>query len=97
MTFTFVGIVKDFLIKYYKKIDIKKINKRYRKIDKETDVLSFPMFEKQELEEMIKNIDLAKKTAKNGYDLVNSKYTLEEISNVLEKAVQNAINRKKWI
>lgn len=49
------------------------------------------------MEEMIKNIDLAKKTAKNGYDLVNSKYTLEEIANVLEKAVQNAINRKKWI
>ena len=32
---------------------IRKINKEYRKIDKETDVLSFPMFEKQELDEMI--------------------------------------------
>lgn len=31
--------------------NIKKINKEYRKIDKETDVLSFPMFEKYELEE----------------------------------------------
>lgn len=30
-------------------INIKKINKEYRKIDKETDVLSFPMFEKEEL------------------------------------------------
>ncbi|MDO5555273.1 MAG: rRNA maturation RNase YbeY [Clostridia bacterium] len=29
---------------------IKKINKEYRNIDKETDVLSFPMFEKEELE-----------------------------------------------
>lgn len=34
--------------------NIKKINKEYRKIDKETDVLSFPMFEKQEIEEMLK-------------------------------------------
>ena len=34
---------------------IHEINKQYRNIDKETDVLSFPMFEKQELDEMIKN------------------------------------------
>lgn len=33
---------------------IQKINKEYRNIDKATDVLSFPMFEKDELEEMIK-------------------------------------------
>ena len=32
---------------------IKKTNKQYRNIDKETDVLSFPMFEKQEIEMMI--------------------------------------------
>ncbi len=30
--------------------NIKKINKEYRNIDKETDVLSFPMFEKEEIE-----------------------------------------------
>lgn len=30
--------------------NIKEINKNYRNIDKETDVLSFPMFEKEELE-----------------------------------------------
>ena len=35
--------------------NIKKINKEYRNIDKETDVLSFPMFEKKELEEKIEN------------------------------------------
>ena len=34
--------------------EIKKINKKYRKIDKATDVLSFPMFEKDELDEKIK-------------------------------------------
>ena len=32
---------------------IRKINSKYRNIDKETDVLSFPMFEKDELETMI--------------------------------------------
>lgn len=30
--------------------NIRKINKKYRNIDKETDVLSFPMFEKDEIE-----------------------------------------------
>ena len=34
--------------------NIKDINKKYRNIDKETDVLSFPMFEKNELETIIK-------------------------------------------
>ena len=37
--------------------EIRKINKKYRKIDKATDVLSFPMFEKDELDEKIKNGD----------------------------------------
>lgn len=31
-------------------VNIRKINKEYRNIDKATDVLSFPMFEKDELE-----------------------------------------------
>ena len=35
--------------------NIRRINKQYRNIDKETDVLSFPMFEKDEIENM-KNI-----------------------------------------
>ena len=37
--------------------NIRKINKQYRNIDKETDVLSFPMFEKQDLELKLKNKD----------------------------------------
>ena len=32
--------------------NIRNINKQYRNIDKETDVLSFPMFEKEELKNM---------------------------------------------
>ena len=32
--------------------NIRNINRQYRNIDKETDVLSFPMFEKEELEKM---------------------------------------------
>lgn len=35
--------------------NIRKINKQYRNIDKATDVLSFPMFNKDELENKIKN------------------------------------------
>ncbi len=34
---------------------IHEINKQYRNVDKETDVLSFPMFEKTELDNKIKN------------------------------------------
>ena len=34
---------------------IHEINKQYRNVDKETDVLSFPMFEKNELDDKIKN------------------------------------------
>ena len=37
--------------------NIRKINKEYRNIDKETDVLSFPMFEKDELDNKIENND----------------------------------------
>ena len=36
---------------------IRKINKEYRNIDKETDVLSFPMFEKNEIDSMIEAQD----------------------------------------
>lgn len=36
---------------------IRRINQEYRNIDKATDVLSFPMFEKDELEEKIANQD----------------------------------------
>ena len=35
--------------------NIRKINKQYRNIDKETDVLSFPMFEKEEIENLKNN------------------------------------------
>ena len=37
--------------------NIRKYNKEYRNIDKETDVLSFPMFEKDELDNIIRNKD----------------------------------------
>ena len=35
--------------------NIKKINKEYRKINRPTDVLSFPMFEKEEIDEFVKS------------------------------------------
>ena len=33
---------------------IRKTNKQYRELDKETDVLSFPMFQKDEIDNLIK-------------------------------------------
>ena len=39
---------------------IKKINQQYRGIDKATDVLSFPMFEKDELDKKIRENDFMK-------------------------------------
>ncbi len=35
--------------------EIQKINKKYRNIDKPTDVLSFPMFEQAEINQLLKN------------------------------------------
>lgn len=35
--------------------NIRKLNKQYRNMDKETDVLSFPMFEKYEIDEIVQN------------------------------------------
>lgn len=35
--------------------NIRQANKQYRNIDKETDVLSFPMYEKEELDEIIES------------------------------------------
>ena len=35
--------------------EIRQINKKFRKIDKETDVLSFPIFEKKDLDMLRKN------------------------------------------
>ena len=35
--------------------NIKLLNKKYRNIDKETDVLSFPMFEKDEIDSIVEN------------------------------------------
>ena len=46
--------------------NIKKINKEYRKVDKETDVLSFHMFEKDDLYEKIKkqNFEQSRRASK---------------------------------
>ena len=46
--------------------NIREINKKYRNIDKATDVLSFPMFEKDELDKLIATNLLKTFNLKNG-------------------------------
>ena len=57
--------------------EIHKLNKQYRNVDKETDVLSFPMFEKQELEQ-IKNEKRINQVAEVIGDIVISVERVEE-------------------
>ena len=38
--------------------NIKLLNKKYRNIDKSTDVLSFPMFDKEEIDKIRKNLNI---------------------------------------
>ena len=45
----------EIYIRYTNNEEIKKINKEYRNIDKETDVLSFPMYESFEVKEELGN------------------------------------------
>ena len=47
------GVEKLENLNLYISITIKTINNEFRNIDKETDVLSFPMFEKTEIDEMV--------------------------------------------
>lgn len=59
--------------------NIRKANKEYRNIDKETDVLSFPMFEKHEIEQMLKN-------GNNTQDILGD--IIISISRVEEQAIE---------
>lgn len=43
--------------------EIRKINKQYRNIDKETDVLSFPIFEKKDIDMLRKNGEIVDEDA----------------------------------
>ena len=58
---------------------IQKINKEYRKIDHATDVLSFPMFEKEELEPKIENGDFEHEDTLG--DIIISMQKVEEQAN----------------
>lgn len=57
--------------------NIRNLNKQYRNIDKETDVLSFPMFEKEEIEEIVKKQEKAVLNETIG-DIVISVQRVEE-------------------
>ncbi len=47
---------------------IRELNSQYRNIDKETDVLSFPMFEQNEIEEIKKNDSAIKCDENNNFE-----------------------------
>lgn len=44
------------------------------------------------MEEMLNNIELAKKLAKNGYELVNKEYSIDKISISIDTAIKKIIN-----
>jgi len=56
---------------------IRELNKEYRNIDKETDVLSFPMFEKSEIDTIIEQKQIAPVTEVLG-DIIISVKRVEE-------------------
>lgn len=45
--------------------NIRTANKKYRQIDKETDVLSFPMFQKEEIEDLIERSKIEKQVVED--------------------------------
>ena len=49
------------------------------------------------MEEMLNNFEMAKKMAKNAYNLVNSKYTLDRIAIQIDNAITKIKNGEiKW-
>ena len=58
--------------------NIKKINKEYRNIDKITDVLSFPMFQKEEIQKICTK------------DFEKMNYTLGDVVICIEKVIKQA-------
>lgn len=71
------------LISFINNEEIKKINKKYRNIDKITDVLSFPIFKKDELEYIIKyNKDINRKKNKDKDKDIKENKVIEKIDNI---------------
>ncbi len=65
--------------------NIRKYNQKYRNIDRETDVLSFPMFEKEELDHLFN------KTKENGLEQVTDKKQQEDENKLENEIIENGL------
>lgn len=73
---------------------IHELNKKYRNVDRATDVLSFPMFEKSEIEEMLKENGTGLEQEEEVKSAENVESSKEEINATNVDKIEDNINEK---